>query len=206
MYQIEYLQMVVDTNLKSLWFHAVLHFVDDPALGPLATLNSQPYQLHQSGEFTFGPTDRIQTFDLVTPALGALFDYLYQGPLYLPQVGLLCTVYNQTCLPLGSSIHQPFANFLDCFAQATSLPIGTWDQTNYDSFICRIEQLGFVTKRPDLYCGWLNISTPNDRCRNRTYHEYWDETATYFPVHSGGNRNSGIGAVILLALVLNLIY
>jgi len=208
MFRVDYLQIIVDVNLRSASFRGILNFVDSPALGALATLNSTPYQQHQFGTFFFGPTGKISNFDLTTPNLAYTFDYLYAGSLLTQQIGLLCTAFNASCfaIPAGTT-YLPFTGFLDCFTQISqgialsTLPVGTWDQADADSFICRIEQLAFVTKRPDLYCSWLNVSTANSRCANRPPQEYWDQTVVYFPVSQRSAAGLGVANLAILCVV-----
>jgi len=178
--------LVVNKIAMTAWVRITLIFQYDygslnSIFGALRGNNGNPYVTDQFGRFTFSPNNKILSFDLITPNLGLLFDPIYTTPSLLSlNIYLLCSAQSQICT--GSN--QVFADQTTCtdyYTNATgngSLPIGSWDRANEDSFVCRINSLGFVSKNA-LYCNWLEPISA--RCTNRTVDMWTAETPTYFP-------------------------
>ncbi|KAL0571008.1 hypothetical protein V5O48_010955 [Marasmius crinis-equi] len=158
----------------------------DPATGQLVP-GAKTYPLKQIAFWRFNDQGLVDKYDAwipnIQPWISASTGVDYGNPLVQAAVPAtaLCPTIQQNCQ--GSN--QQFANQLDCIAQLTFKPFGTFDEVWGDNLVCRIIHLLLTPVRPEVHCPHVGPrggnGPDNFKCVNVDYVQgYFDDDTKLF--------------------------
>ena len=111
-----------------------------------------------TGFFTFNRHNRVVSFDLAILNLGAALNPTTDAE-RTANITNICALLTlgilgrpATCLGTFSSDPNPQVQFGACVAFMQSIPYGTWDRANSNTFVCRHLHALMTPFRPDVHC------------------------------------------------------
>jgi hypothetical protein len=132
------------------------------------------FTLRQTGFFAFNADDRVSSFDLTILNLGAAVNPRSDAEREANIRGV-CAV-----LTTGLGPGQPptcpgtYSDFSDCYTFMHSIPYGTWDRANSNTFVCRQLHTLLTPYRPAMHCPHAG-KTGGGACVEFTYESFFDE-------------------------------
>jgi SnoaL-like domain len=134
------------------------------------------FTLRQTGFFTFDDDDLVSSFDLsilnlgaaVNPTSAAEREASIQGVCAVLTTG----VAGQPATCRGENAE--YADFNDCVTFMRSVPYGTWDRANSNTFVCRQFHTLLTPFRPDVHCPHAG-KTGGGMCVDVSYQSFFDE-------------------------------
>ncbi len=151
--------------------------------------------LMETGIFTFNKSNKVIEFDLQIPNLGAAYDITsklekakriagvcafltigHLNPITLEQVaGGTCTSYFDSRDDFGKGfLYVPGAPFINCVKFMSSLPYGSFDRANSNTFTCRSVHMLLTPLRPDIHCKHVSYDG-GGKCVDMPYESYFTE-------------------------------
>jgi hypothetical protein len=115
-------------------------------------------QIRVTGFFTFNRHNRVVSFDLAILNLGAALTPTTDAE-RTQNITSICALLTlgfpgrpSTCPGTFSSEPSPQVQFGACLAFMQSIPYGTWDRANSNTFVCRHLHALMTPFRPDVHC------------------------------------------------------
>jgi len=165
--------------------------------------------LTEIGIFQFNKQNKVIFFDLIIPNLGASADipdgkklerekqiagicaFLTIGhvdPITEQEVkGGTCTSYFDSQDDFGKGfLAVPNAPFLNCMTFMHSIPFGSYNRANSNTFTCRSLHALLSPLRPDVHCPHVGF-TGGGKCVDFPYESYYDDFSSND--HSGHDRH-----------------
>ncbi|RYE59419.1 MAG: hypothetical protein EOP48_00985 [Sphingobacteriales bacterium] len=179
-----------------------------PAAG---SLEEKKATLTETGIFKFNKQNKIIYFDLIIPNLGAAQDVGAKEPLtraariagvcafltvgHVDPItqqsvkGGTCTTYFDQKDDFGGAskfLAIPNAPFLNCVAFMGSIPYGSYDRANSNTFTCRQTHALLTPLRPEYHCQHVAYNG-GGKCVDFTYESFYEEikAAEGEHVHTG---------------------
>jgi len=135
--------------------------------------------LRQTGFFTFDRKNHVISFDLAILNLGAAVNPTTDAE-RATNITTVCALLTlgfpgqpATCPGTFSSAPQPGAQFAACVAFMQSIPYGTWDRANSNTFVCRQLHSLLTPLRPDVHCPHCSPGG-GGTCIDFTYESFFD--------------------------------
>ena len=137
--------------------------------------------LRQTGFFTFNDDDRVISFDLAILNLGAAVNPTSDAEkeTNIQTVCALLTVgfppvQPATCPGFYDSVAPPLTGFAACVAFMHTIPYGTWDRANSNTFVCRQLHSLLTPYRPAVHCPHCSQGG-GGVCIDFTYDSFFDQ-------------------------------
>jgi len=141
-----------------------------------------PFQVRETGQFTFNKAGQIVSFDLQIPYYDFVFFNILGIELSNPNV--VTTVINQVCAvatsaPCSGMNAQYNGSFSTCAAYLSTISVGSFNRLSANSLTCRLTNLQFVQIDPandrTNSCPVLG-QTGGNQCVYTPYSTYFTET------------------------------
>lgn len=141
------------------------------------TPSGRIFTLTQTGFFTFSDTGKIAAFDLTILNLGAAVDPRSSLEAVQNILGV-CTLLTMgfgaqpaTC-PGEFSGPNATTKFQNCVQFMNSIPYGSWNRANSNTFVCRQLHSLLTPFRPDVHCSHVG-KTGGDSCIDFPYESFY---------------------------------
>jgi hypothetical protein len=131
------------------------------------------FTLRQTGFFTFDRRDRVTSFDLTILNLGAAANPKSDAEREGGIAGV-CAVLTTGIGGRPATCPGEYASFDDCLHFMHSIPYGTWDRANSNTFVCRQFHTLLTPFRPEVHCPHAG-KTGGGACIDFTYESFFEE-------------------------------
>src|SRR5262249_36555743 len=131
------------------------------------------FTLRQTGFFTFNDDDLVSSFDLSILNLGAAVNPTSDAEREASIQGV-CAVLTTGVPGQAATCPGEYASFMDCVNFMHTVPYGTWDRANSNTFVCRQFHTLLTPFRPDVHCPHAG-KTGGGMCVDFTYQSFFDE-------------------------------
>lgn len=130
------------------------------------------FTLRQTGFFTFNSHDRVTSFDLAILNLGAAINPKSVAEQEAAIQGV-CAILTLGFSGQAATCPGEFNGFADCVTFMHSIPYGTWDRANSNTFVCRQLHSLLTPFRPAVHCPHCG-KTGGNACIDFTYESFFD--------------------------------
>jgi hypothetical protein len=135
-----------------------------------------PYQIRETGRFTFDSQNKITTFDLSIPYLDTALFYVSPSDASTKQqmIQCICATYASYC-NVANDPQGFYSSLTDCVNFLGTLPPGSWNRVSGNNVVCRFVDTPFVQFNPSLDCPVLG-HTGGGQCVDTGYSTYFSDS------------------------------